>query len=172
MEDQTNNPGNTQPNNSAPQQPQAEPMQQAPSQPLSGAGVVDRSAMQSIYPEVSATHTSNSQVANESINKQIEENYREASSSFMEYVVLVLGLSSATSSLLLASIFKNGTITNIVVATLAIAAIATAIFQYKNTNKTSPITIVGISAATYILVIITRYYFSLWFIKSTVRGLL
>lgn len=172
MEDQTNNLGNTQTNNNAPLQPQTESQQPAIAQPVSGTSVVDRTAMQNIYPEVSPTHTSNSQIVNQKINKQTEENYREASSSFMEYAVLILGLSSATSSLLLVSIFKNGTITNIIVATLAIAAIATAIIQYRNTNKTSPITIIGISAATYILVIITRYYFSLWFIKSTIRGLL
>lgn len=82
----------------------------------------------------------------------LENGYKAASSAFNEAMVLVLGVASSFSYLITLYLVKNLWAVAIVSALLALLAIAVALFEYRKASHTSPMTVIGLSAATITLV--------------------
>ncbi|HXE09908.1 MAG TPA: hypothetical protein VN554_00610 [Verrucomicrobiae bacterium] len=95
-----------------------------------------------------------------------DDRYDQASSSFSEAKVLICGVASATSYLLITYLIKNIWVTTIVSAVLALAAIFFGISSYRRDGKVSPLSVVGLSAATITLVYIANILLAMAFLHT------
>lgn len=98
------------------------------------------------------------------------DRYDTASSAFSEAKVLICGVASATSYLLIIYIVKNIWITVAVSIVLALAAIFFAVTSYGRDGRISPLSVVGISAATITLVYIANVLMAYAFVHTIVSN--
>lgn len=149
----------SQPNTSAPAQP--------PKPNFVGqSNIVDRSNLQAELPATAPTGPNVTPTAPAVSN----DPNMQASSAFAEAKVLVCGVASATSYILIVYLIKNLWVTAIVSAILAFAAIFFAVSDYRKNSKTSPLTIVGLSAATIALVYIVNALVAQALLRSAASG--
>lgn len=135
-------------NQPAPQTPNNQPQPQY----IGSTNIVDRSSI--APPAVGAVPPP--VPSNPPNQYDSNDQYREASSAFAEAKVLLCGLASSTSYILITYLVKNLWATAIISAALAIAAIFFAMVDYRQSGKVTPLTIVGLSAATITLVYIAN----------------
>lgn len=81
----------------------------------------------------------------------------QASSDFSEAIILITGLASTISYILVLYWIKNLWATAISSAVLALLALFFAIRNYRRTGEMSPIAVIGISAATVTIVTMANY---------------
>ncbi len=117
------------------------------------SNIVDRSELQSIYP-VAPSPPGAGDIIKE--GHRDPDGYDVQASALAEAKVLVCGVASATSYVLIVYLVKNLWITAIVSALLALAAIFFAISASNKGSRTGPLAIIGISAATITLVYIAN----------------
>lgn len=140
----------------SPIQPTVSPTEPAPTTPaaapapnfVGNTNIVDRSTPE-LYPTpVSPAAPTPFQPASLPSDNQ----YNEASSAFQEAIVLILGIASSTIYIVLLYFVKNLWAIGVVSFVVAIIAVVVAIINYRKSKTVSPLTVVGLSAATYTIV--------------------
>jgi len=153
--------------NEEPTQPNAStPTAAPPPKPdyVGQSNIIDRSNSQRESPPAAVTSPdTNSTTGNQ---QEFNNRYQEASSDFTEAKVLISGVASSTSYILIIYVVKNLWITAAISAILALAAIFFAVSEYRKSNKAGPLTIVGLSAATITLVSIANILITQAFLHS------
>lgn len=152
-----------------PQQPPAPGNAPAPAPDgptyIGNTNIVDRSSLPQTTPVLTALPPTHPDVPS------VSESYnRAASSAFSEAKVLICGIASATSYLLIIYLTKSIWITAIISAILALAAIFFATSAYRGDSKVTPLTVVGLSAATITLVYVANLLLGQAFLHSFVAG--
>jgi hypothetical protein len=128
---------------------------------VGNTNIVDRSNQQaSIYTPPAAFQPSPLEI----------DNNQTAKFEFDEAIILVAGVASATAYILILYLVKNTTATAIVSGLLAFLAIFLAIRDYKRTARTSPLMIIGLSAATITIVYIANLLIAYAVLKSVSNG--
>ncbi len=154
-----------------PQSNVPEPSSSAPAaQPnfVGQSNIIDRTNLQASI--ASAAPAQPSSAPGAASPQEVDFQNTEASSAFAEAKVLIFGVASSTSYILIVYLVKNLWATAIVSAALAAAAIFFAISDYRISGKSSPLTIVGLSAATVTLVYIANILVAQAFIHSALSG--
>lgn len=105
--------------------------------------------IQNVYPQVPETPTVPAPAPMSSYEKMREQEYKQASTGLNDLVTLVLGLLSFSTYIFLEQIIKNFWASVVAANLVAFGAIFYANKNYKNNGTTSPLGIVGISAATF-----------------------
>ena len=105
--------------------------------------------IQNLYPQVPETPTVPAPAPMSSFEKMREQEYKQASTGLNDLVTLVLGLLSFSTYIFIEQIIKNFWASVVAANLVALGAIFYANKNYKNNGNTSPLGIVGISAATF-----------------------
>jgi hypothetical protein len=110
-----------------------------------------RVSPESIYPAPSSVAASHGHV-----NSDDYQSFRveEATSDFREVVALIFGLASAVSPILVAYFLQNLWIVAAVSAVFALVSVFFAMKNYNAIGKVSPLTVIGLSAATITILVI------------------
>lgn len=131
---------------------------------VGNTNIIDRSKEQPIAPVVSIPEP-------QSYNSQMSTPaYQAASSSLNEIIVLLCGIASSTSYILILYFVKNAWVTAIVSTLIALVALFFAIKDYRKSSKLTPLSVVGISAATITLIYVANYLVALAVINSAVSA--
>ncbi len=128
------------------------------------SNIIDRSQLQANYPNPVAVPPTGVRIPDR--QQAANDRYDGAASAFAEAKVLICGVASSTSYLLITYLVKNVWVIAIVSAILAFAAIFFAVSDYRKNSRTSPLTVVGLSAATITLVYIANILLALAVIHS------
>ncbi len=102
--------------------------------------------------------------------------YRSAISAFAEAKVLICGLVSSTSYMLIIYLVKsdwlvkNDWVMMVISACLAFAAIFFAIREYRASSQITPLTVIGLSAATITLVFLANFLVLQALVRSIFGG--
>lgn len=99
-----------------------------------------------------------------------DEQYRQATYDMNEFITLIAGIASATSYLLIAYFSKSAAATAIVATVLAAVSIFYAINNYRLTSRLSPLSVIGISAATTTLVYVANLLIAQAMVRSILNG--
>ncbi len=95
-----------------------------------------------------------------------DNQYAQASSAFKEAIVLIAGLASSTAYILLLYFVKNIWATIIISFILAMIAVVFAILNYRKSKSVSPLTVIGLSAATYTIVTVASFAIAALLVNS------
>lgn len=151
--------------------PQQEPLvTQVPQTPayVGNSNVTDRSGQNNIYP------TLNQEVPRQNpptFNDNREEAYKNANSALYEIIALVLGFFSSASMVVTAYISHSLLISMFVPLIFAAGAVFATIKDYKQSQKLSPWSIIGLCGATLTLVLITDYWVVRLIVKAAINSI-
>jgi len=151
-----------------PPTPAAEPATPEPAY-VGNTNIVDRS-VQSLYP-APVTPASTPPAPFQPASLPSDDRYAQASSAFNEAIVLISGLASSTVYLLLLYFVKNIWATIIISLILAIVAVVFAILNYRKSKTVSPLTVIGLSAATYTIVTVASFAIAALLVNSTYNSI-
>lgn len=149
-----------------PETPAAPAAAPAPSGPafVGNTNIVDRS-VQSLYP-APTTPVPSTPAPFQPASLPADDQYAQASSAFNEAIVLITGLASSTAYLLLLYFVKNIWAIIIISFILAMVAVVFAILNYRKTKSVSPLTVIGLSAATYTIVTVASFAIAALLVNS------
>jgi hypothetical protein len=150
-------------NDSNPPAPKEAPVAHAEPKYIGNTNIIDRSAQAA---PVSSQVLHDAPPASKPAHQGKNEQYQEASASLAEAIVVICGSMSSVAYLLCGYFFKSNWLPAVVAGLLAIVAVVFAFKQFNVRRQMTPLTVIGLSAATLTLVIIADFLILRELIKS------
>lgn len=114
----------------------------------------DRSKVQSVYPSVAPPQPAQPPQAPLPANRPAADaggTFQQASADFTDAAVIVTGVLSATSFIVVAYFAKNETVAGVISMLLALTAMVLGVRGYRTRKQMTPLVVIGLSAATFTL---------------------
>jgi VIT1/CCC1 family predicted Fe2+/Mn2+ transporter len=99
-----------------------------------------------------------------------DEQYKQASFDLNEFITLVAGIASATLYIIVGYFTKSAMATAVVAVALAAVAIFYAITNYRVSSRMTPLSVIGVSAATVTMIYVANMLIAQVMVRSILNG--